>query len=156
MNGIVLKHLRKHYASGMKYKTLIFLISVVEADFNTTSFNVTFPADEGRIPITSVDVRVSIVDDNINERFEQLFLIGAEVVEATNPSTIDNSQRNVSIGIIDDNDGEFYYYWSQQIYCITAFTALEVFISFLLTIFQFFVSTCFHSISLLSELEDYC
>ena len=83
-------------------------INIVEADFNTTSFNVTFPADEGRSPITSVEVRVDIVDDNINERFEQLFLIGAEVVEATNPSAIDNTQTNVTIGIIVDNDGEFY------------------------------------------------
>ena len=83
-------------------------VNIVEADFNTTSFNVTFPADEGRSPITSVEVRVGIVDDNINERFEQLFLIGAEVVGATNPSAIENTQANVTIGIIVDNDGEFY------------------------------------------------
>ena len=85
----------------------MFSLFIVEADFNTTSFNVTFPADEGGNPITNVDVRVNIVDDNINERFEQLFIIGAEVVEATNPSAVDNTQRNVTIGIIVDNDGEF-------------------------------------------------
>ena len=66
----------------------------------------TFPADEGSgTVINSIDtIRVAVVDDDINERFEQLFLIKVEVVEAINPSTIDNTERNTSIGIIVDND----------------------------------------------------
>ena len=66
----------------------------------------TFPADEGSSTvINSIDsIRVAVVDDDINERFEQLFLIVAEVVEALNPSTIDNTDRNTTIGIIVDND----------------------------------------------------
>ena len=66
----------------------------------------TFPADEGSATvINSIDsIRVAVVDDDINERFEQLFLIVVEVVEALNPSTIDNTERNTTIGIIVDND----------------------------------------------------
>ena len=66
----------------------------------------TFPADEGSaIVINTIDtIRVAVVDDDINERFEQLFLIKVEVVEAINPSTIDNTERNTTIGIIVDND----------------------------------------------------
>ena len=65
----------------------------------------TFPADEGSgTVINSIDsIRVAVVDDDINERFEQLFLIVVEIVEALNPSTID-TERNTTIGIIVDND----------------------------------------------------
>ena len=65
----------------------------------------TFPADEGSATFINIidDIRVAVVDDDINERFEQLFLIVVEVVEALNPSTIDIT-RNTTIGIIVDND----------------------------------------------------
>ena len=84
---------------------LLSIHCVVDADFNTTSFNVIFPADEGSaIVINSIDsIRVAVEDDDINERFEQLFLIVVEVVEALNPSAVDNT-RNTTIGIIVDND----------------------------------------------------
>ena len=87
--------------TAYKYK----LYCVVDADFNNTCFNITFPADErsGTV-INSIDsVRFAVVDDDINERFEQLFLIVVEVVKALNPSTIDIT-RNTTIGIIVDND----------------------------------------------------
>jgi len=76
----------------------------VEADFNATSFNVTFPADE--LPaalVTNIDVRVNIVDDDVNEKYQQIFLIGAEIAEAPNTSII-NIGRNVTAGIIIDDD----------------------------------------------------
>ena len=84
---------------------LLSIHCVVDADFNTTCFNVTFPADEGSGTVTnSIDsIRVAVVDDDINERFEQIFLIKVEVVEAKNPSTIDIT-RDTTIGIIVDND----------------------------------------------------
>ena len=65
----------------------------------------TFPADEGSGTVTnSIDsIRVAVEDDDINERFEQLFLIKVRVVEAKNPSTIDIT-RDTTIGIIVDND----------------------------------------------------
>ena len=65
----------------------------------------TFPADEGSATVfNSIDsIRVAVEDDDINERFEQLFLIKVEVVEALNPSTIDIT-RGTTIGIIVDND----------------------------------------------------
>ena len=65
----------------------------------------TFPADEGSATFINIidNIRVAVVDDDINERFEQLFLIVVEVVEALNPSTI-GITRNTTIGIIVDND----------------------------------------------------
>ncbi len=80
----------------------------VEADFDTTSFQVVFPADALPLPVRpSINVEIPIFDDDINERFEQLFLITSEVVDAVNPSIIDNLERNVTIGIIVDNDGRY-------------------------------------------------
>ncbi len=93
-------------------KSLLFtshlLCVSVEADFNTTSFQVVFPADPVPLPVRpSINVEIPIFDDDINERFEQLFLITSEVVDAVNPSTIDNFEGNVTIGIIVDNDGRY-------------------------------------------------
>ncbi len=93
-------------------KSLLFtshlLCVSVGADFDTTSFQVVFPADALPLPVRpSINVKIPIFDDNINERFEQLFLITSEVVDAVNPSTIDNFERNVTIGIIVDNDGMY-------------------------------------------------
>ena len=82
------------------------VLTAVEADFNTTSFQVVFPADENRDPISSIPVELNIIDDEINERFQQVFLIGAEVLSAVNPSTIDNTERNVTMGIVLDDDGK--------------------------------------------------
>ena len=89
----------------------------VDADFNTTSFTVTFPADENGGVVPSIAIRVGIVDDNINERFEQLYLIGVEVVDALDPSTVDNVERNVTIGIIVDNDRKLPV-WNTSYLCI--------------------------------------
>ncbi len=93
-------------------KSLLFtshlLCVSVEADFDTTSFQVVFPADSLPLPVRpSINVEIPIFDDDINERFEQLFLITSEVVAAVNPSTIDHFERNVTIGIIVDNDGRY-------------------------------------------------
>ncbi len=93
-------------------KSLLFtshlLCVSVEADFDTTSFQVVFPADAAPLAVRpSINVEIPIFDDDINERFEQLFLITSEVVDAVNPSTIDNFERNVTIGIIVDNDGRY-------------------------------------------------
>ena len=65
----------------------------------------TFPADEGSNTVfNSIDsIRIAVEDDDINERFEQLFLIVVRVVEALDPSTIDIT-RDTTIGIIVDND----------------------------------------------------
>ncbi len=54
-----------------------------------------------------MDVRVSIVDDNINERFEQIFLIASEISNAVNASNINNFRQNVTLAFIVDNDGEY-------------------------------------------------
>ena len=64
----------------------------------------TIPADTK--PFASVDVRVNIVDDDIDENYQQYFLIGAEVIAAVNPSTIRNTRKNSTFGVILDDDSK--------------------------------------------------
>ena len=86
--------------------TLIFFFCrlLVDADFSTTIFNVVFPADELTNRVPSINIPVGIVDDDINERNEQFFLISTAVIEAINPQLINNTGRNISIGRILDDD----------------------------------------------------
>ena len=76
----------------------------MDADFNTTIFNVVFPADELTNRVPGINVPIGIVDDDINERFEQNFLITTAVIEAVNPQLINNTGRDISIGRILDDD----------------------------------------------------
>ena len=86
-------------------------------DFNTTSFNVDFPADERSFVI---DVPISVMDDNINENEEQLFVVLMEVAYATNFLLLDNTNRNLSLCRIVDNDGKCV---SSHLLCCTAIDA---------------------------------
>ena len=73
-------------------------------DFNTTAFDITFPADEfGNI--ADVPEAISIVDDEIDEAQEQFFIIVLEVLEAVNFDLL-RITRNISVGTIVDNEGE--------------------------------------------------
>ena len=73
-------------------------------DFNATAFNVTFPADEV-MNIADVLRLIRIVDDEIDEAQEQVFIIFLEVLEAVNFDLI-TITRSTSFGRIIDNDGE--------------------------------------------------
>ena len=64
----------------------------------------TFPADEF-LNIADVDESIPIVDDDIDEAQEQVFIILLEVLEAVNFDLI-TITRNTSFGRIIDNDGE--------------------------------------------------
>ena len=64
----------------------------------------TFPAHEA-MNIADVLETISIVDDEINEAQEQVFIIVLEVLEAVNLDLI-TLTRSTSFGRIIDNDGE--------------------------------------------------
>lgn len=87
------------------------------ADFNTTVFDVVFPADEApsRL-VNSIAVPVGIVDDELNERTEQTFVITTSVIEAVSPDLINNTARNLSIGRILDNDSKDSGEWGLYLY----------------------------------------
>jgi len=72
----------------------------------TTTYTVTFPADELAAPVPLVNFEVLVIDDKKNEAQEQFFVITLELVNATNPSLIDLSVRQVSVCIVVDNDRE--------------------------------------------------
>ena len=68
-------------------------------DFDNTTLFVTFPNDD---TVFSRELIVPIVDDDIDEAEEQVFIIFLEVINATNLNRV-NVYRNISIGrIIDD------------------------------------------------------
>ena len=63
-----------------------------------------FPADE-IVNIADVEEEIPIVDDEIDEALEQVFIIFLEVLEAVNFDLI-TITRSASFGRIVDNDGE--------------------------------------------------
>ena len=73
-------------------------------DFDATAFDVTFPDDE---TMNRADVQefIPIVDDEIDEAQEQVFIIFLEILDAVNFDLI-TITRNTSFGRIIDNDGE--------------------------------------------------
>ena len=72
-------------------------------DFNATAFNVLFPADEV-LNIPDVVEFIPIVDDEIDEAHEQVFIMLLKVLEAVNFDLI-TITRSTSFGRIIDNDG---------------------------------------------------
>ncbi len=77
-----------------------------EADFNTTVFEVIFPADEDVTTIAEIDAFVSIVNDDIDENEEQVFVVLFEVLEAVGVGLL-TSDRNLSVCRIIDNDRKY-------------------------------------------------
>ena len=73
-------------------------------DFDSTAFDVTFPADEV-MNIADLLTTIPIVDDEIDEALEQVFIIVLEVLRAVNANLI-TITRSTSFGRIIDNDGE--------------------------------------------------
>ena len=96
----------------------LFSYFTVEADFNSSPFNVVFPADEGLNTVADVDAFISIVDDEINEHMEQVFVALLEVVSAINIELLNLTERNLAVCRIIDNDRKclLYIYIYMQ-YC---------------------------------------
>ena len=62
-----------------------------------------FPSDK-----ISVEVAIPIVDDDIDEADEQLFIIFLEVVNATNLDNLNILEnRNISVGRIIDDESKY-------------------------------------------------
>ena len=74
-------------------------------DFNNSAIVVTFQADETGQHMDDVDTPVPIVDDDINEADEQIFVVTVEVVNATDMFRI-TLEREDSLCRIRDDDGE--------------------------------------------------
>ena len=82
-----------------------FFYLIDEQDFNTTAFDITMPADEGE-PTYVLNIPIPIVDDEINERKEQYFIVRFEVIDAINPNAIHIDQDVAMVAIVD-NDGKY-------------------------------------------------
>ena len=96
----------KKLQSSLLYKHASSISSTDENDFDTTAFNVIFPADEDEeSPITIVNAPVPIVDDATDEAEEQSFMILLEVLNATDIDAL-TIDRSVATGIIQDDDSE--------------------------------------------------
>ena len=71
-------------------------------DFDNTTLLVTFPIDD---TVLSRELKVPIIDDEIDEADEQVFIIYLEVVNATNFNKV-NIGRKTSIGRIKDDESK--------------------------------------------------
>ena len=82
--------------------TFVFYSSDYE-DFNESVLYVEFPTDR-----IAVEVAIPIVDDDIDEADEQVFIIFLEVFNATN---LDNliilENRDISLGKIRDDESKY-------------------------------------------------
>ena len=80
------------------------------ADFDNTSVTVTFLPDayEDVIdsPINEHTVLIVIVDDDINEAAEQIFILTLQHVKSIKEDSISFGRRNISLCTIIDDDGE--------------------------------------------------
>ena len=72
-------------------------------DFNNTVITITFdPDEEERRPERAAPV--SIVDDDINEAVEQVFVLQLALVNSVNPGGVDLTSRSASLVRIIDDD----------------------------------------------------
>ena len=69
-------------------------------DFNSTTLSATFTDT-----VSSRELKVPIVDDDVDEADEQVFIIFLEVINATNINKV-NINRNTSIGRIKDDESK--------------------------------------------------
>lgn len=76
-----------------------------EDDFDKKALTIMFPPDEDEAsPITRVPASIPIVDDEVDEAREQVFIVYMEVLNATNRELLITDEQNVSICTIIDND----------------------------------------------------
>ena len=69
-------------------------------DFNSATLSATFTDT-----VSSRELKVPIVDDDVDEADEQVFIIFLEVINATNINKV-NINRNTSIGRIKDDESK--------------------------------------------------
>ena len=81
---------------------MFFLAYPDYEDFDNTVIFFIFPVDEG---LNHVELTIPIVDDDIDEADEQVFIILLEVIYATNVDKV-NIFQGTSIGRIRDNESK--------------------------------------------------
>ena len=88
--------------------TIILFTHTDYDDFDNTTLFAVFPIDEGRRnPVISVELNISIVDDEIDEADEQIFIIFLEVINTTNLDNLNILEnRHISVGRIKDNESK--------------------------------------------------
>ena len=69
-------------------------------DFDSTTLSATF-----NDTVSSREIKIPIVDDEIDEADEEVFIIFLEVINATNFNKV-NINRNTSIGRIKDDESK--------------------------------------------------
>ena len=74
-------------------------------DFDSTPLNAIFPSTGASDSVNSVELYIPIVDDDIDESDEQVFIIFLELINAINNRIKIN--QNVSICKIIDNESKF-------------------------------------------------
>ena len=75
------------------------------ADFDNTVIRITFESDEN----TGVNERaapIAVVNDLINEAYEQVFIVELRLISSTNPAGIDLTTRPASICRIFNDDSK--------------------------------------------------
>ena len=76
-------------------------------DFSSNVIVVTFQADEFGTQINDVPAPVVIIDDEINEALEEVFIVVLTLENSTNPDGVVISRESSPCGIID-NDGLYF------------------------------------------------
>ena len=93
--------------TGISLLTNIFTHTDYE-DFDNATLFAVFPIDEGQDPVISVELAIPIVDDEIDEAEEQVFIIFLEVVNGTNLDKLNiPDNRKISVGRIRDDESEY-------------------------------------------------
>ena len=110
-----------------------------DLDFNTTAFDIEFPADEGLPGLSNtLNVPIPIVDDELNEREEQYFITRFEVIKAVNLDGLD-ILRDVATVVIGDNDGEYCFLGPcMKLYCCYFAILTDIHIGFSSELYEYF------------------
>ena len=114
----VLCRLNNHFGCNLPNKylpqdltfriTILFFLAYPDyKDFDNTTLFAEFPIDEGLNPVTSVELAIPIVDDDIDEADEQIFVIFLEIVNTTNVDKVTIVDRRTSIGRIRDDESKY-------------------------------------------------
>ena len=76
-------------------------------DFNNTVITITFDPDEEERDSERA-VTVAIVDDDINEAIEQVFVLQLALINSVNPGGVDLTSRSSSLFRIIDDDRKLF------------------------------------------------
>ncbi len=84
-----------------------FLTAEDRRDFSTDVITVRFEADQTGPQVNEVTASVPIIDDDIDEAPEEVFMIDLTLLSSIN--TLTRINRRSSLCIINDNDGRYMY-----------------------------------------------